>query len=514
MKDIDRRKFLKSLFVGSGALLMPSVILGAAGNSVAGTSVSSVDPALIRQAKQAFYRKNYELAEILYKQLIALEPDNVTHYDGLRKVYGAQQQLFPIASLYKQGLSKNPNQAVFYDRLARSVKTVAMGSQQEEKLYKGKFGSEDLLLAALGIYIMAIPKFPDDKSLRLGLKDVARSFDVRKALKKLNDKLPATLTANIQKHLASVKDGRGKPKNTRGVSVEETVTSKIARMEVKKRRELYFDKEKENRQTTMLKQKKYWQTQQIEDSFASGNISQAKQQIKKVLQENSEETHLVGALKKQARKAKDKHIVIDFYEEQYKTKKDFWTIIGYATILRKQHPQQNFTKIMSLYEKAGTLVSNSGKEVEALYGGRTLAYFETGKFAECRREALKAMEITNGCGNISLKLSINYAKSYAGENDYATALGLLKMLKRESEDVNGEIENTIVRYLQPDQTRDEEIYMMQRLFPHERTKTEKLDVLYAMAKIQHKQGDRVALRQTLEEIKAIEPNNQFILKFA
>ncbi|MCL2651435.1 MAG: hypothetical protein FWD60_10490, partial [Candidatus Azobacteroides sp.] len=306
--------------------------------------------------------------------------------------------------------------------------------------------------------------------------------------------------------------GRGKPENTKGVSVEETVTSKIVRMEAKNRRELYFDKEKENRQTAMLKQKKQWQTRQIEDSFASNNISRAKKQIETALKEHTKETHLVGVLKKEARKAKNNDVVVAFYEGQYQTKKDFWTIIGYATSLRKQNAQQNFTKIMSLYEEANALVSKSAKEIGALYSGLAQTYLETNRFAECRGEVLKALEITGGSGNISLKLSIDYAKSYAGEQDYGTALGLLKLLKGEAGDGNEEIDNAIVRYIRPDSVKDEEIYLTQRLFPHERTKTEKLDVLYAIAKIQNKQGDREAFRQTLEEIKTIDPENQFVIK--
>jgi hypothetical protein len=447
--------------------------------------------------------------------LLEIEPCNIALYDGLRKVYGAQQRLYSIASLYKQGLAKNPNQAIFYDRLARSVKTVAMGSRQEEKLYKGKYGSEDLLLAALAIYIAAIPKFPKDKSLKLGLKDVAHSFDVRKALNRLNDKLPAAALQNIQKYLASTKDERGKEEKPADASVEESVSSRIFRMESKKRRELHFDKEKENRQAGMLKQKKQWRTRLIGDSFASGNMNKAKRQVEKVLKEDPNETSLIGRLKKQARKAKDKNIVVSFYEEQYKTKKDFWTITGYAVALRNQNLRQNFNKIMSLYDEASAKAPKSTKELAALYSGRTFTYLETGRFNECRQEVLKAMKITNGCGNLSLKLSINYAKSYAGEKNYATALGLLKMLKGEMGEGNGETsDNAIIRYIQPDPEKDEEIYMMQRLFPHERTKTEMLDILYATAKIQNKQGDSEALRQTLEEIKTIEPNNPFALKFA
>ena len=510
MKDIDRRQFLRSLFAGSSALLISSSILGATAATTSETPVSSVDPALARQAKQAFYRKNYELAEMLYKQLIELEPGNIAHYDGLGKVYNARQQLFLTASLYKQGLEKNSGNAVFYDRLARSVKTVAMGSQPEEKRYKGKFGSEDLLLAALGIYIMAIPKFPGDRSLRLGLKDTARSFNVRKALKRLNDKLTPALTAGIQQYLASVKDNRGKPENTGGASVEETVSRKIARMESKTRRELYFDKEKENRQTTMLKQKKTWQALDVKNSLASGNTARAKEQIEKVLEEHPEETHLVGVLRKQARKMQDKNTMVAFYEEQYRLKKDFWTTIGYATVLKKMDPKKNYVKIKSLYEEAEALASKSGKERGVLYNGNALACLEAGKFSECRSEVMKAMEQTNGCGNISLKLSISYAKSYAEENDYETAFRLLKMLKGEIRDV--EIDNDIVRYIQPDPERDETIYRMHQLFPHERTKAEKLDVLYAVAKIQDKQGDREAFGQTLEEIKTIDPGNQFIKK--
>jgi len=517
MESIDRRKFIKSLFVGLGAISMPSFVYGLGtkeNTTTPETSVNPVDPALVQRAKQAFYKKNYAEAERLYKQLIESEPSNIIWYDGLRKVYGARQQLFPIASLYKQGLAKNPDKPVFYDRLARSVKSIAMGSRQEENLYKGKFGSEDLLLATLSIYITAISKFPGDASLRLGLKDAARSFDVRKTLKQRSDKLPAALTDNIRKYLTSVKDKRNKPEaDTKNVSVEESVTVKIARMETKKRRELYFDKEKENRREAILKHRKHLHTRQVNDSFASGNIIKAKRQIEKVLKENPKETSLIGALKKQARKAKDRNIVVAFYEEQYKAKRDFWTTIGYAVALRKQNYPANFTKIISLYDEAGTLASNSGKEQGALYLGRALTYLETGRFSECRKEVLKTLEKTNGCGNISLKLSINYAKSYAEENDYVTALNLLQLLKGKAENEAEMPNDPIVRYIRPDSVKDEEIYMIQQLFPHERTKTEKLDVLYTMAKIQKKQGEGNALRQTLEEIKTIDPENQFVYKY-
>jgi len=512
----NRRNFIRTLFIGSGALLMPSVVFGTASNGATGISSSASDNSnLVRQAVEAFYMKKYAEAEMYYKQLIDSEPDNISYYDGLRKVYHAQQKLFAAAQLYKQGLDANPSQAAFYDRLARSVKSIAMGNEKEEKMYKGKFGNEDLLLAALGIYIAAIPKFPGDKPLLLGLKDTATSFDVRNAVKKLNNKLPVLLTASIKNYLASVKDERGKPEDAGNLPVDDKISSKLSRMESKKRRVLYFDNEKENRQTAMSKQKKQWKTLQVKDTFASGDISKAKGQIEKILKDNPKETDLIDVLKKQAKKNKDKDIIVAFYKEQYKNKKDFWTVTGYATALRKQEKQRDFTNILSLYNEAETLSKNSGKEIDALAVGRALACLEAGKFAECRETVLKALEKTGGCGNISQKLSVVYAKSYAEEGNDTAAFLLLNLMKGETEeDGTEEINNEIVKYLKPDPAKDEAIYSMQSLFPYKKTKTDKLNILYAIAKIQNKRGDTEALRQTLDEIKAIDANNQFVLKYA
>ena len=509
MNKIARRKFLKSLFLGSGIFFLPLSVWGKSNVSTALSPSSD----LVKLAKQAFYKKEYAHAEELYKQLILQESNNIEHYDGLRKVYGAQQRLTDVALLYKQGLSQNQNQSVFYDRLARSINSIALGNRKEEKNYKYKQGSEDLLLASVGLYILAIPKFPKDQSLRLGLKDTIRCFDLRSIMNNLKDKLPTILNLSAQKLITSLKDNRGKKENDKGLSVEEITELRIAQMGSKKRRELYFDDEKRSREMSMRKQKKHWQTRQVKKSFENNNLELAKNQVQEILKQDPKETHLFGAIKKQAYKNKNNDIVVSLYKEKYETKKDFWTLIGYGTALRKQNSQTNFNRIISLYDEAEQVgLPKKALAIDALYSGRALTYFDNNEFDKGRKEILQAMDVTNGCGSVSWRLTIYYAQSYATQGDYSTALDLLKILKGES--IDSTLDNPIVRFIQPNEETDETIYYIHQISNRSRNKEEQLDILYAVAKISEKQQDYTTLNQTIDEIKAIDPQNKFAAKFS
>ncbi len=515
MDHSTRRTFLKSLFAGSALLFVPSVLWSR--NYSQGESISPEEARqLYRQARKSFYQRDYDRAETLYRQLLSSTPENILYYDGLAKVYGAQQKQYEAALLYKEALQAYPNRAVYYDRLAHSLNGIALGNRKTETRYRSRFGDSDLLLASVGLYLLAIPKFPGDRSLRLGLKDTLRSFDLRNLLSKTELKIPALLKLNIQKYLDKLQDSRGLPENRANRPVMEYTSGRLSQMKTMPRRELYFEEEQAERELSMSKQAKTWETQQLTATLSAGSYSLATEQAVQITREHPEETQVIGTLKDASEKANDPSIMVNFYTQQKLIIKkiDFWTYIGYASALRKENVRENKDEIISQYLLASRKrIPSTGKALFALHGGLSMTYLENEQYAEARAAILHALEQTKGCGGVSLKLTLLYARSYALQEDPDTAISLLDFLKGETGAI-ASLSDPIVRYLQPDPEADAEIHIIQQLYPYEPNREERLNVLYELMRIYHEQGMYHSKSKIREEILSLDPSNRFVLKYS
>ena len=187
-EDINRRKFLMNSVFGVGSLVFASSLraINTAPNSfsnIKNNSPSISDENLMSLYKRAmtyFYKKRYSEAVALLTQLIEKHHDVLYLYDGLARVYGAQQNLYNSATLYLKGVKANPNNAFFLHRYGLSLRKLCLGNSEQAQKFATEHNISNLYETATEQVLTAVSLNPQE-SFKLDLKDFPR------LLKRYND---------------------------------------------------------------------------------------------------------------------------------------------------------------------------------------------------------------------------------------------------------------------------------------------------------------------------------------
>lgn len=243
--NTTKRAFLKQLFTGGIVCLFSPLHLFANESKSHNIQVSTVNiNQLKREAKTAFYKHDFTKATQLYRQLINVSPQDITCYDGLRKVYGANQNTLAITKLYKKGYNLNSENTDFADRYARSLVSLATGNCKHEQLYRNENENINLFEEAIATYNKAIIQTPQNTNLRIGLHHTMVAYNRKNCqLQKKQSKLISIsdetlktaysfLTEHIQKSTNSFKNI---------TQPNPDYTAFIYKVANKKRRNLYTD---------------------------------------------------------------------------------------------------------------------------------------------------------------------------------------------------------------------------------------------------------------------------------
>ncbi len=173
-KNKKKRFFLKQFFWGSALLYVNPITFSTSGKAITDKANNlPTDEITRKQALTYFYKKEYKNAENLFNKLISVHPDKISYYDGLRKVLGAQNRISDICVLYAEGLKKNQDNPVFYDRYARALTALSGGNKIQRSKYEQETGI-DPVDYSLKLYIEAISKFPTNNILKTGLLDIQK----------------------------------------------------------------------------------------------------------------------------------------------------------------------------------------------------------------------------------------------------------------------------------------------------------------------------------------------------
>ena len=194
-KEINRREFLKRSVLGIGSLVFASSLQAI--NSASNFFYSNTPNlpaiseqnlmALYKQAREYFYKKRYSDAVSLFNQLIAKHPDVLYLYDGLARVYGAQQNLYNAATLYLKGVNANPNNTFFLQRYGVSLRKLRLGNTAQARKFAFRHNISNLYETAAQQVLTANSLTPKE-CFKLDLKDFPR------LLKRYNDNRRNTLT--------------------------------------------------------------------------------------------------------------------------------------------------------------------------------------------------------------------------------------------------------------------------------------------------------------------------------
>lgn len=252
MSNVSRKDFLKlSSWALIGALLpfqkisALNSILSNESNGNIGDFKKAQD--IAKEAKVLFYKKQYLKAEELYLQCINLAPNSILFYDNLDNVYGAKGDFLSSVELYRNGLIKNPDKVSFYDRSARSLMRLEVGSKKQASVYRNKINSVSLLKDAELLYEKAISKDMSKKYLLIGLNKVKEKIRINAGF------------SDFKKDINFIKlkkENQSKYKSFFQNLTDEQLEELVNKTEIKKRIQLYSKDELLQQKKHIVNQKK------------------------------------------------------------------------------------------------------------------------------------------------------------------------------------------------------------------------------------------------------------------
>ncbi len=148
--NTSRRKFVSTLFLSTVGLPFLSRLYGT--EFLVNNLSPSIDPTEIskklKEAADSRKNDNWNLAERIYQEIISVRPDEIRAYDGLKKIiqHNFPNDLQKILEMYLSGLNKNPQNALFNQRVATCYASIAQGNK---KVAQKLGGTSQLLQKAL-----------------------------------------------------------------------------------------------------------------------------------------------------------------------------------------------------------------------------------------------------------------------------------------------------------------------------------------------------------------------------
>jgi len=201
---------------------------------------------LADEARKAFYRKEYSLAEELFLQCISSAPKDIRFYDNLQNVYGKQNKVLEIIELYNNGLTINSENIAFYDRTARSLMRLELGYKRQAAQYREQISSNSLLSDAQSLYLEAL-NLQEMPYLHIGLEKVLRKIET--------NAVGIDYTRN-EKVIQERKQRRINHRERYNNFSNAELLSKTKTIDATPRRHMYFENEEVTRLKSLIKEKK------------------------------------------------------------------------------------------------------------------------------------------------------------------------------------------------------------------------------------------------------------------
>lgn len=129
-----------------------------------------------RIAKDYFYRKQYDEAISLFKQLITDNPGKLFLYDGLARVYGARQNTLQVVELYRNGLQQNTGNPYFLHRYGMALRSLCLGNPAAARQFAIQNEISNLYEYAAG-QVLAANALNPKSIFQLDLKDFPRLLE-------------------------------------------------------------------------------------------------------------------------------------------------------------------------------------------------------------------------------------------------------------------------------------------------------------------------------------------------
>ena len=432
---MKRKHFIRISGLASIAMLLPIQHINAL-KIITKQSLDISDPtsheqaiALAALAKKAFYKKQYNKAETSYLECIRLAPADIRFYDNLQNVYASQNKILLATQLFKIGLEANPTKIAFYDRLAKTLMQLAIGNQKIGKAYNNTLDSSSLLSDAEQLYLQAIAIDSEKAYLTIGLEKVRYKQSIN----------AATSNANSNVVLKAIKKAnRAQNKIRYEYSTNQEVFDKITSIDSRKRNTLYLEKDIEQREQSIIREKKTLYTLLLRRQIADKNYPLAIYYANKSYELDPTDSGSIQSLKQLYIKTKQFTILVKLLKDYDAIKNTAWSKLGiiHAIWLGYKHDASdiNINEAITLSTNllSDTLITKVQRVNIAIQLNKI--YLKQGRFQDSERLILDL--ITNQ--NIKNKknrimLADSYVSIFIRSNRLEEAKGMLKVALQQQE---------------------------------------------------------------------------------
>jgi hypothetical protein len=351
-------------------------------------------------------------------QLIENFPQRIIYYDGYAKVLGAQQRLLEIAEIYRIGLNLHQKNPFFMHRLALSLKMLCTGNRKAEKLFIEKIGIDNLMVYSAELLLTAIA-IKQVKGFMLDLRDIPTLVANRN--KKLSDKgyntiiFPDDLKDSINTITTVVEGKWTHTRRSRKKVYPQDIDTDIAKLKAKKRRELYTEKERTQRENTVKQARKKRWKQALIANIASNNPTKVDKYGLSILSENGNDTDTIGKLRKFYEKNKYNERLITLNRYLYAHDDSIVNTLALASTIVK-YSNDTFESNQLLEKVKPYLNTLAPTNIGNYYITQSLIDINNGKRAVARQSLLNGIQYFDGRGGIAYTLIEKYASSYTGSN--------------------------------------------------------------------------------------------------
>lgn len=256
MSHFTRKDFIKLTSLGFLATVLPvhevEAVNGLFNPDIpSGANDLQKAQLIAKKAKEHFYKKEFAKAEELYLQCVKLAPAYIQFYDALSNVYGVRCNHLASVELFKAAMKKNAAKAVFCDRLAKALVRLEKGNKKQAKEYKKNNKiSQSLLEEAEKLWKKGIALEGNKKYLQEGLSGLNKSKQKGGVTLKMSAK-------ESKKQMAQAKtQNRQKIKRELLAKSNQDLEVMVKKIDDKPRTVLFIEKEKQQQQFHIVKQKK------------------------------------------------------------------------------------------------------------------------------------------------------------------------------------------------------------------------------------------------------------------
>lgn len=523
MNSFDRRKFIKSVIYGVGITAIGNIPNHLLASTVEKPSkgIRKKEPTeLFAKARELFFKKEYEKAEDMYNKILSNTPADISIYDNYKKLLNVQHRTEEIIPYFRKAINKYPNRVDFYDRIAKTFREIATGNQKmEEKVAQAE--NADLLQASIDCYKEAIQRDTSKKFLYFGLLDTLNAIEQKRkksgiAVMSLNNSIVPTMSEEeqtltqpylqewvLRKKPDLVNYYRRRP-NISTIDVE----TRLQNIKGKKRRQLYFAAEQESRNRELVKITKRLKSETYRQHYEQENFSKLVALTEEILQEDINETNLLGSTRKCLKKNESWELMEQLYQKRSNKHKDFWTQCGLGNAYTHTNKAPKGKPIFT--QLSQNIKYPNGKKINVVYRGLCDCSLAENDIATAKEQLLKGIEQLGGIGGSSLSLLFKYAECLTKEQNYETAKELLRKKLDTSHQTS--TDDPMLKYIAPNLETAPELYYLHRLQNKTKSmsKDDQISILCAIAKVQKSEQDAIGLLETCREIEALQPNHPFV----